>query len=77
MLEPLQDKDIQEKIDLNIKDGHTLETLKESLAKELFETSRLKLRVMVQEQNLIEQIHYIERLGNGVSSDNTDVHNKD
>ncbi|MFA5316206.1 MAG: hypothetical protein WC369_02140 [Dehalococcoidales bacterium] len=58
---PLHPVDIEEKVQLNLKGGLTLETLRDALEAELFQHKRTILASQVQVQNLIEQISYIDK----------------
>lgn len=73
MFEPLKPEDIQEKIDLNKKDhGYSLKHLREFLQQERFKNRRKTLELRnkydellviqdIQDQNLVEQIAYIDK----------------
>lgn len=60
-LSPLSYKDIEEKIQVNLKDHNiTLEEFRMRLSIELHQTQRMKLRILIQEQNYLEQLSYLD-----------------
>lgn len=60
-LSPLPYEDIEEKIQANLKDHNiTLEEFRMRLSIELHQTQRMKLRVLIQEQNYLEQLSYLD-----------------
>ena len=61
MLKPLKYKDIEEKVQINIKEGMTLQGMRDSLERELFEFQRVLIQNQIQIQNLIEQIAYVDK----------------
>lgn len=60
--ELLNPKDIQEKVDLNIKQGLTLEQIRIAMIKMKNEFQRSILRQQCAAQNVQEQIEYVEAL---------------
>ena len=61
MLERLKYKDIEEKIQINIKERMSLQQIRDSLEIELFDFERAIIRHQIQAQNLTEQIAYIDK----------------
>ena len=61
MLKPLEYKDLEEKVQENLKRGYTIKKLRDTLEHELFEQRRITIRSLIQEANLTEQVAYIDK----------------
>ena len=61
-LEPLDEKNIQYKVDRYLKNGHTLQTMKQSIEKEMFAMTWDQIRLTIQLQSFKEQLSYLDRL---------------
>lgn len=60
-LNKLEDRDIQEKIDINVKDGVDIYQLRDLIKEEYKDFIWCKIRAEVQCQFYLEQLEYIER----------------